>query len=34
MHIREVAETMGRKPAASRFAENMHKHFIYGDGLN
>ncbi len=31
IHIREVAEAMGRKPAASRFSENMHKHFMYGD---
>ncbi len=30
MHIREVAEAMGRKPLASRFSENMHKHFMYG----
>lgn len=31
MHIREVAEAMGRKPEASRYSENMHKHFMYGD---
>jgi betaine-homocysteine S-methyltransferase len=31
MHIREVAEAMGRKPPASRYSENMHKHFLYGD---
>ena len=31
MHIREVAEAMGRKPLASRFSENMRKHFMYGD---
>jgi betaine-homocysteine S-methyltransferase len=31
MHIREVAEAMGRKPPASRYSENMHKHFMYGD---
>ena len=31
MHIREIAEAMGRKPTASRYSENMHKHFIYGD---
>jgi betaine-homocysteine S-methyltransferase len=31
MHIREVAEAMGRTPEASRFSENMHKHFMYGD---
>jgi betaine-homocysteine S-methyltransferase len=30
IHIREVAEAMGRKPAASRYAENMSKHFMYG----
>jgi betaine-homocysteine S-methyltransferase len=30
VHIREVAEAMGRKPAASRYAENMSKHFMYG----
>jgi betaine-homocysteine S-methyltransferase len=22
---------MGRKPPASRYSENMHKHFMYGD---
>jgi len=31
MHIREVAEAMGRKPPASRYSENMQKHFMYGD---
>jgi methionine synthase I (cobalamin-dependent) len=31
IHIREVAETMGRRPPASRYSENMHKHFMYGD---
>jgi len=31
VHIREVAEAMGRKPPASRYSENMHKHFMYGD---
>ena len=31
IHIREVAEAMGRKPPASRYAENMSKHFMYGD---
>ncbi|MDJ0722034.1 MAG: homocysteine S-methyltransferase family protein [Desulfobacterales bacterium] len=31
IHIREVAEAMGRRPAASRYAPNMHKHFMYGD---
>ena len=30
IHIREVAEAMGRKPMASRYSENMHKHFMYG----
>ena len=30
MHIREVAEAMGRKPAASRYSENMRRHFMYG----
>jgi len=31
IHIREVAEAMGRTPPASRYSENMHKHFMYGD---
>ena len=31
IHIREVAEAMGRTPPASRFSENMRKHFMYGD---
>ena len=31
VHIREVAEAMGRKPPASRYSENMKKHFMYGD---
>ena len=31
MHIREVAEAMGRRPPASRYSENMQKHFMYGD---
>lgn len=31
MHIREVAEAMGRRPPASRYSENMRKHFMYGD---
>ncbi len=31
MHIREVAEAMGRKPPASRFSEKMEHHFMYGD---
>ena len=30
VHIREVAEAMGRKPPASRYSENMSKHFMYG----
>ena len=30
VHIREVAEAMGRKPPASRFSENMSRHFMYG----
>jgi len=31
IHIREVAEAMGRRPPASRYAENMAKHFMYGN---
>ena len=31
VHIREVAEAMGRRPPASRYSENMRKHFMYGD---
>lgn len=31
IHIREVAEAMGRKPPASRYSENMKKHFMYGN---
>jgi betaine-homocysteine S-methyltransferase len=31
IHIRETAEAMGRKPPASRYSENMHKHFMYGN---
>jgi betaine-homocysteine S-methyltransferase len=31
IHIREVAEAMGRRPPASRYSENMKKHFMYGD---
>jgi len=31
IHIREVAEAMGRRPPASRFSENMRKHFMYGN---
>ena len=30
IHVREVAEAMGRKPKASRYSENMRKHFMYG----
>lgn len=30
IHIREVAEAMGRSPASSRYSENMSKHFMYG----
>ncbi len=30
MHIREVAEAIGRKPLASQYSENMRKHFMYG----
>lgn len=30
-HIREVAEAMGRTPPASRFREDMSRHFLYGD---
>lgn len=31
IHIREVAEAMGKKPEASRYHENMSKHFMYGN---
>lgn len=31
IHIREVAEAMGRTPPASRFREDMQNHFLYGD---
>lgn len=31
IHIREVAEAVGRTPEASRFSENMRNHFMYGD---
>ena len=31
MHIREVAEAIGLKVPASRFRENMSKHFMYGN---
>ena len=30
IHIREVAEAVGRTPEASRFSENMANHFMYG----
>jgi betaine-homocysteine S-methyltransferase len=30
IHIREVAEAMGRTPPASRYSENMRTHFMYG----
>lgn len=30
MHIREVAEAMGRQPPASRYREDMKRHFLYG----
>ena len=30
IHIREVAEAVGKTPMASRYAENMTKHFMYG----
>lgn len=30
MHIREVAEAIGKKPLACRYSENMTKHFMYG----
>jgi len=30
IHIREVAEAMGKIPIASRYSENMKKHFMYG----
>ena len=31
MHIREVAEAIGLRVPASRFSENMSKHFMYGN---
>ena len=31
IHIREVAEAMGKTPPASRYSENMQKHFMYGN---
>ena len=30
IHIREVAEAVGKTPMASRYRENMEKHFMYG----
>ena len=30
IHIREVAEAMGRTPPASRYREDMARHFLYG----
>ena len=30
MHIREVAEAIGRKVPASRYREKMSNHFMYG----
>lgn len=30
MHIREVAEALGRQTEASRYSENMSNHFMYG----
>jgi len=31
MLIRQMAEAVGKKPPASRYSENMAKHFMYGD---
>ncbi|MBM1000889.1 MAG: homocysteine S-methyltransferase family protein [Desulfofustis sp. PB-SRB1] len=31
IHIREVAEAVGRTPEAGRFSETMQNHFMYGD---
>ena len=31
IHIREVAETMGKNPKASKYKEDMGKHFLYGN---
>lgn len=31
VYIREVAEAMGRKPPASKYREDMSRHFIYGN---
>jgi betaine-homocysteine S-methyltransferase len=30
IHIREVAEAVGRTPEASRYSERMENHFMYG----
>jgi betaine-homocysteine S-methyltransferase len=30
IHIREIAEAVGKQPPASRYSENMKKHFMYG----
>jgi len=29
-HIRAMAEALGRKPAASRYSEDMSKHYVLG----
>jgi betaine-homocysteine S-methyltransferase len=31
MHIREIAEAMGRTPPASRYSPDMSKHFLFGE---
>ncbi|WP_044347138.1 homocysteine S-methyltransferase family protein [Dethiosulfatarculus sandiegensis] len=31
VHIRTMAEQLGRKPPASRYSPNMKKHFLFGD---
>ena len=31
IHISEVAEVMGKTPAASKYREDMSRHFLYGD---
>jgi betaine-homocysteine S-methyltransferase len=31
MLVRETAEAVGKSTEASRFSENMHNHFMYGD---
>jgi len=33
-YFRRLAETMGRKPAASRYTSDMSKHYIFGDKKN